>query len=692
MTRGLRWAGLGALSLFIALCVALFVLDRLLPPDLGRWQERSSEVVAADGRLLRAFLSRDDAWRYATTPEQVSPLYLELLLAFEDKRFHRHPGVDPLAMSRAVWQALRHRRIVSGASTLTMQSARLLEPRPRRTLSAKLAESWRALQLESRLSKSEILGIYLTLAPFGGNLEGVRAASLAYFGKEPDRLTPAEAALLVALPQAPNRLRPDRHPERARAARDKVLARGLESGVLSAAQVAEAQQARVPSRRRPQPFLAPHLAERLRAESPRTERIVTTLDADLQAQAEHLARLTATTLGPRLSAAAIVAELPGGDIRARVGSADYFAAGRDGMVDMSGAPRSPGSALKPFIYGLAFERLIAHPDTLVRDRPYRFGAYAPRNFDHGFHGEVSLRDALRASLNLPAVMLLERLGPAAFLHWLEEAGASPVLDDAADPGLALALGGVGISLEEMAMLYAGLGRDGHFAPLSERPDASSTPTRHLGTPAAWYLQEILLGAPRPLAHDRGAVGADTRRIAFKTGTSAGYRDAWAIGWSGRWLVAVWVGRPDSAPCQGCVGALAAAPLMFRLFDLLPPEPPRLAARAPSGALPGPTAALPRRLQRLDAPSYRQATGTPPPSITFPLDGSTLPLAAGAATGVPLKASGGVPPLRWLIDGRPLGEPMRRGDPLWLPEGPGFSELSVIDAAGRSARVRIRVEE
>jgi len=684
---------MSALFFLPLLLAALLALDRAFPPDLSRWEDRSTEVVAAEGEVLRAFLTGDGAWRYETTPAQVSPLYLELLLAFEDRRFRSHPGVDPLAVGRALWQAARHGRLVSGASTLTMQAARLLEPRPARTLGAKLAESLRALQLERRLSKDEILGLYLTLAPFGGNLEGVRAASLAYFGKEPARLTPAEAALLVALPQSPNRLRPDRHPERARAARAKVLARGLAAGVLTPQQAAEAEQAPIPAARRPLPFLAPHLAERLQAAAEGPGRIETTLDAGLQASAERLARQAAQALGPQVSAAVILAELPEGRIRARVGSAGYHEVARSGMLDMTRAVRSPGSALKPFLYGLAFERLIAHPDSLVGDRPRRFGAYAPRNFDQGFRGEVTLRDALRASLNLPAVLLLERLGPAAFLQWLEEAGARPQLAEGGDPGLALALGGVGLSLEELAGLYAGLGRGGAFAALSERPGGSDESRAQLSPAAAWYLREILEGAPRPLAHDRLAVGASARPIAFKTGTSAGYRDAWAIGWSGRWLVAVWLGRPDAAPCQGCVGALAAAPLLFRLFDLLPPEPPRLATAAPAGVLPGPTAALPRVLRRLDAP--RQHLGPadrPPPAVAFPLDGSTLTLAAGSAAGVPLKAEGGRRPLRWLVDGAPLGEAAWRGDPLWRPAGPGFSEIAVIDAAGRSARVRVRVAE
>ena len=345
----------------LVVLITAFIFDRLAPPDLRPLARTSTFVVDKDGQVLRAFTNRSGIWRLPATVAQVDPLYLRMLLAYEDKRFGSHWGVDPHAIGRAAWQAASAGRVVSGASTLTMQTARLLEPR-RRGVFAKLAEMVRAFQLETRLSKAEILSAYLTLAPYGGNIEGVRAASLAYLGKEPKRLTPAEAALLVILPQAPTSSRPDRHPAAARRARDKVLRVMVRRGVLTSKQAREAMEAPVPTRRRAMPFDAPHLSRTLAtarrgAKDERGPRVIrTTIDGELQRAVQKLLRHAAGGLHARSGIAVLVVENATGRIRAYVGSSDFFDRRRAGQIDMIRAIRSPGSTLKPFVYGNGFRR------------------------------------------------------------------------------------------------------------------------------------------------------------------------------------------------------------------------------------------------------------------------------------------------------------------------------------------------
>ena len=417
--------------------------------------------------------------------------------------------------------------VVSGGSTLTMQVARLIEPRDERNLAAKLRQIARAWQIERRVGKAGVLDRYLTLAPFGGNLEGVRAASLAYFGKEPRKLTIGEAALLVALPQSPEMRRPERFPEAARTARARVLdarrraRRHFERGATTPPNASRSPGSASRSRRSP-----PHAAEEAVAADPAAHVLKLSIDARLQAKLETLARDAATRLGPKLSAAIVVIDNASGEVRARVGAADYFDATRGGAVDMSRALRSPGSALKPFIYALAFEEGLAHPETVLFDRPARYGAYAPENFDLGYQGTVTARKALQMSLNLPAIELLADVGPASFLARLHSAGAQIALPKDAPIGLAIGLGGLGISLIDIARLYAGLARGGEAPALIERLDGAPPiigPTRVTDPVAAYYVEDILRGAPPP-------ANALSGRIAFKTGTSYGFRDALAIGY------------------------------------------------------------------------------------------------------------------------------------------------------------------
>jgi penicillin-binding protein 1C len=656
------------------------------PPPLDRSRSASVLVLAADGSILRGFLTADGKWRLPAEPEAVDPLYRRMLIGAEDRRFAWHPGVDPIAASRALFQLGLSGHIVSGASTLTMQAVRLLEPHPR-SLVAKLAEMARALALERVMSKDRVLSLYLTLAPFGGNLEGVRAASLAYFGKEPARLSTAEAALLVAIPRSPERLRPDRHPDAARNARDHVLLRMAEAGVISTAACAEAREEAVPRARLAMPFRAPHLARDLLEERPAALVHHTTINPLLQQRVEALLRREVSRLEREASLAAVVVDNHDRRVLVYVGGADFASVARRGTLDMARALRSPGSALKPFIYAMGFDRLIIHPQTVLEDRARDFGDYAPADFDGRFQGEVTAREALQYSLNLPAVGLLDRLGPGRFMAALAAAGIRLRLPEpAAEPGLAVALGGAGITLADLVRLYAALSNGGEVAPLRYRQDdATSQATAIFGPLAAWYVNDILAEAPPPA----GVLPAEIRRgrtLAFKTGTSYGYRDFWAIGYDPEVTIGVWAGRPDGTPMPGHSGRLTAAPVLFKIADLLGPSRSRDASPPPSSALLVGRNDLPPRLRRLepDALAASQPSG---PKIIYPPDGALI---EWRGEEVPLEAIGGTQPLRWVVDGRPVAPgPPHRGT-YWQPEGIGFVQFSVIDAAGRSARSTVRL--
>jgi penicillin-binding protein 1C len=677
-----------ATLLIAALCGGL-ALDRVYPPDLARLNSHSVMVLARDGQILRAFSAAGGAWRFPVKPEEVDPKYLRFLIAYEDQRFYYHPGVDPFAVVRAAGQAVAAGEIVSGASTLSMQTARLLEPRPR-VIASKLIEMGRAMQLEARIGKDAVLGIYLTLAPYGGNLEGVRAASLAYFGKEPAHLTEAQAALLVALPQSPETLRPDRFPAAAKAARDKVLARMLGAGMIDEATYRTALAEPSPSTRLPALNEAPHLALRLRLQSPGDLMVRTNIDADLQRRIEMMAARVQATLEPGAGVAALVVDNAERRVVAYLGSADFFDDRRFGQNDMVDAVRSPGSALKPFIYGMAFEELIVHPETLVKDVPMRFGDYAPSNFDHLYRGEVTAREALQLSLNLPAVALLDRVGPARFAQRLRDAGAPLVLPDKhAQPGLPIALGGVGTSLERMVTLYAALAEGGIARPLLYRADEKMGEGHVLMSPlAAWYVTRILDETPPPERWLASTNRRNASTVAYKTGTSYGFRDAWAIGYNARYTVGVWVGRPDGAFSAGRMGREAAAPIVLQIFDQLA-HGESAASVPPAGAIIGGTNDLPVNLRRFDPQPGLESGASPQtlagPAIQSPVDGATLDLSSASLV---LTARGGALPLRWLVNGKPIDSTPFRRQAEWTPDGKGATRVTVIDGLGRSASTSV----
>ncbi|MGC1884563.1 MAG: penicillin-binding transpeptidase domain-containing protein, partial [Stellaceae bacterium] len=478
-------------------------------------------------------------------------------------------------------------------------------------------------------------------------------------------------------------------PEAARAGRDRVLLRMAAAGVISPAVLAEARAEDVPRVRLAMPFRAPHLARALRKEDPAASIHRTTIDPLLQQQVEDLLKREALSLDPEASIAAMIVDNSGRRVLAYAGSADFNAVARRGTLDMARAVRSPGSALKPFIYAMAFDRLIIHPETVLEDRPRHFGDYAPVDFDGRFQGDVSARQALQYSLNLPAVAVLDRLGPARFTAALAAAGVGLRLPEAtADPGLAVALGGAGITLAELVRLYAALANGGEVAPLRYRQDDPPT----VGTPifgplGAWYVNDTLAEAPPP----PGVLPAEARRgrrLAFKTGTSYGYRDFWAIGYDPEVTIGVWAGRADGTPMPGRSGRLTAAPILFKIADLLGPAMPRKeAAPPPPGALLAARNELPSRLQRLDPDPPLQRAAAVGPKIVYPPDGA---LVEWRGEEVPLEAAGGKQPYRWLLDGKPLPPAPPRRPMYWQPEGVGFARLTIIDGEGRSAHSTVRL--
>ncbi|MEJ2310387.1 MAG: penicillin-binding protein 1C [Gammaproteobacteria bacterium] len=652
----------------LLLAASFLLLDRLFPLPLEPLQQRAGVVLDRHGDWLHAAPNRDGLWRFQADVARVDPDFVRVLLHYEDRRFYRHPGADPLAILRATGQSIASGEVVSGASTLTMQVARLLERRPR-TLASKLVELFRAFQLEWHHSKSEILGFYLTLAPYGGNLEGIEAGTRAWFDKPPAALTLAESALLAVLPQRPARLRPDRYPDAARQARDKVLGRLLASGLITQQQHDEAAAMPVPRRLHRFPRHAPHYSALLLRREAAIVR--STIDGPLQRQIEALAKRHAVQWEKGVTMAALVLDNASGEVRAWLGSHDLFDREASGYVDMVTAVRSPGSTLKPFIYGIAFDSNLLHPETLLRDAPRSFGSYTPTNFDGRYRGDVSVIEALQQSLNIPAVSVLDRLGPGRLADAFGAAGID--LRIAANrPELPMALGGAGLTLEELARLY-------RLLALSSDP-LSVQPQPLLGERAAGWVTKILAENPPPARWRESK-----RQLAWKTGTSYGYRDAWTIGFDRELTAAVWVGRPDGHPRHGdrerTTGRRAAAPLFFEIMGLLP-ERSRYNIAADYGEPPPGLARFDRQEQLMRQPlELRLLSG-----------GERIrPADACAQTVIDLAVSHGESPYHWFLNGAPAGRTTGARQRVSVPE-PGNLELQVMDASRRTASLSVWIEQ
>jgi penicillin-binding protein 1C len=569
---------LGVLFAIIVILIAL-LLDLLFPINVprldavtfGQRSDFAQLVVDRNNRPLRAFADHDGVWRYPIALSAVSPLYIQALLEYEDRWFYWHPGINPAALLRAVWQNWRCHCVVSGGSTLTMQVARRFYPHDR-TVLGKMTQMLRALQLEWHFSKDEILTLYLNYAPMGGTIEGVEAASRQYLNKSSAQLSQAEAALLAVLPQAPSRLRPDRHPQRARLYRDKVLKRLFDFGVLSTQDLQQAMLEPVLADTPQTPMLAPIFSRWARSQRPNSAIVHSTLDAELQWPLEDYLQALIQSFPSQHSAAILVMDNASAEVRAYLGSADFFDSRRVGQVDMVQAQRSPGSTLKPFVYGLAIEQGLIHSESLLRDVPRQFSQYQPDNFTGTFSGPVSTSEALRRSLNLPAVQVMEALGPSVLYNALASAGVRIELPAFAEPNLALVLGGGGLSLWQLVQLYGGLANQGLVRePQSLLPLVADS-SRWLLSPASAYVVGDMLRSPRPDRARSDSIEGPGHRIAWKTGTSYGYRDAWAVGFTPRYTIGVWFGRPDGTPSPGQYGAITALPVLFQVFDRLDPHP------------------------------------------------------------------------------------------------------------------------
>lgn len=692
-----RGRTIGAAFCLVAICWFGLTAERYvsaltatLPPVPDVAQVPVSTVVLdRNNKLLRSFTTEEGRWRLPVEVRDVDGRFVDMLLAYEDKNFATHNGVHWPSMGRAFVQFIgAGGKIVSGGSTLTMQVARLLIGGTTRSLDSKAKQILFAGILERQLSKDEILQLYLTVAPYGGNIEGIRAASLAYFGKEPARLTPAQSALLVALPQSPEARRPDRDTKAALAARNLVLERVAKAGVLSADVVVAEQRRPVPSGRREFPLLAAHLTHEAVLAHPDMREIKLPLDFQKQLALERLGAAHVRQISEEASVAIFAVEHRTGEVVASVGSAGLFADGRAGFVDMTKAVRSPGSTLKPLIYGLAFELGLAHPESLIEDRPTAFNAYVPANFDGFSRGTVTMRQALTASLNVPAVIALDAVGTARLMARMKRANAQPILPDDKAPGLAVGLGGVGVTLRDLVSLYAAMARGGRAVQLKDGVTAVENGGKRapvLDPVSAWYVSDILRDVPPPL---NGSPG----RIAYKTGTSYGYRDAWAVGYDGKYVVGVWVGRPDGAPVPGITGITAAAPILFESFDKLGAAATPF-RRPPSGVLYASNAELPTPLKRFRHPNAALVARATAPEIAFPHDGVRLELgmAANAARPLTMKIRNGTPPFAYFANGAPFDMSVFGRQKNWTPDGPGYVTLSVVDAAGQSDVVTVFVE-
>lgn len=657
----------------LAVVTAAFVgVNVLLPPPTTEAEKSSPVVLDKDGQWIAGFTIDEGTWRIAANLDDIDPRFIKRLIAIEDSRFYTHSGVDLPAIARAARSWKRAGKAVSGASTITMQLVRQIEPRPR-TLSSKIIESARALQYELWYTKDEILEMYLTHTPYGGNVEGIYVASQTYFGKSPKYLTDAEIALLIALPQAPEARRPDRNPETATKGRDRILDKLASEGHITAQMQAEAKEVAIRDTRDPIPEMAWITAYGLAAKSGPT---ITTLDKKLQSQAEHTAREFAKTLPGAVNTAITIVHNDTLEVRAHIASADRKRPG--GWIDMTDRPRSPGSTLKPFIYGMAMDDGLAAPGSFVHDVPTRFGSYQPENFNRRYHGDVRIFEALRYSLNVPAVTLLDKIGGQRFENTLRGAGVDVTRLGAGgeDAGLAIALGGAGLTVNDVAVLYAGLANDGKTAPLKWKPNTKISDTQMMTPLSAQRISQILRQAPTPDGRVPAWLVKNAPAIAYKTGTSYGYRDAWAAGYTDDWTVVVWVGRPDGAPRPGETGRLAAGPLLFDVFGGLPHSETQSHFEK--------DAAAPEGLQRISA---LESLG---PQILFPPEGAEI-LAESLgqeARGFSLTAQSDAGEVTFYVNGKPV--PKDSGRSVWRPEHSGFYNVMAVDEKGLSARARVQV--
>jgi len=631
--------------------------------------ENATTLYDQNDQVLARYSTDDSYWRLAPALEEIDQNFIRALLAIEDTRFYSHSGVDVPAIGRALKTWHSSGQAKSGASTITMQLVRQYKPRPR-VLKSKVLESLSALKYELVFSKDEILEQYLTRISYGSNIQGVEAASWRYFEKPARQLTWDEIALLIALPQAPEARRPDRHPVAAKAGRDRILSKLVDEGVLTKQSALEAQEVPVPQLMHDFPSDAEIGAPLLSA---RNRDVHSFIDPKIQ-QSAH--RVLAQSLGQKdraVNASILVIENRTRNVVAQVTAGARHHDG--GWLDLTRAVRSPGSTLKPFIYGLAMSDGQAGVNSTIRDAPTRFGAYQPENFNRRYHGKVRLEDALKHSLNVPAVAALDQVGSARFEALLTSAGAIPRLPShrEEDSGLSLALGGAGMTAVDLATLYTALANDGVAKPLNWELGQSRTETgvQILPPDTVQKITDVLAAATPPQGRLPGHLSQSRSEVAYKTGTSYGARDSWAAGYTKNHTIVVWVGRPDGAPRPGETGRESAAPLLFDVFDSLIDR-----------------SARPRQIsakQSRESRNFKTALDAGP-QISFPTDGSEV-LIRNSRKDLRLRAQSSKD-LRFYVDGELLNA--KYGAATFAPKSAGFYTLKVVDSEGRSSLSRFRI--
>ena len=707
--------------------------------------EGSPALYDAGGRLFHLRLSPDSEWQVPIPLSDMGRWLPKIAVGVEDGRFYRHWGVDPLALLRAIAQNLASARVVSGASTLTSQLVRLAvserEPQPGssgltrrpRNLSTKAREFVLALKLERVLSKDEILENYLNRAPFGGNIRGVQAAALIYFGKPASKLSPGEACLMVGMLKGPTLYRPDTRPEAARERRDAIIRQMERKGILTRDEARRALLEDLPRRRTPPPLRAWHFAEMAMEGRPQSELgagLRTSLRLDAQTRLESILRQAARELPPNVTLAAGVAENRTARLVAWAGNARYGEAAAGAWVDCGRGPRSPGSTLKPFAYLSAMEQGVLTPSSLLADTPMAFLGRAPRNFDLQYRGAVAARVALSESLNAPAVRVLRLAGPDRVLRLMRDAGLRNLAHSASHYGDSLILGGCDVTLLEELEAFTALASLGLHRPLSLLADDGAQGTRaasRIASPEACWLVCDILNHRGPLAlFTRGTLG-QRWQAALKTGTSYGLRDAWTAAWTPDFTVVVWAGVPDGTPWPGLVGARTAAPVAMRILRAISPgsgwydrpvgvglrQVCSLSGRPPTAACPstrmdwhieGVTQTLPCDLHTLRAgraaliwPSELGAAAKPgsipkraPLTIVSPVPGATyLTAPFDLQKRIPMKAEGAVERVWWYLDGKYIGTSLPH-ETFFHHVPDGEHVVGATDRTGRSASTGVRV--
>ena len=577
--------------IFLILLLLFAVVSRIFfPLPMYRLKPMPSVVVYdRNGKILRGFTAPDEMWRINARIDEVSPRLRAAVLNYEDRWFRFHPGFNPISIIRAGITNAKAGQILCGGSTITMQVARMMEPKPR-TIKSKLIELVRAIQIELSFSKNEILEIYFNMAPYGGNIVGSSSASYFYFNKEQKDLSLGEASLLAAIPNSPTILRPDAYADvdieaiPLKKARDKVLKRLLDNNKISIQEYNEALSEPIPTQRYPMPFIAPQLAYKLKERYSGINRIMSTLDQNIQLLARDTLRKRLEPLKNHgvSNGAVVVIDTKSKEVLAMVASADFFDEKSEGQVNGAMAMRSPGSALKPFAYALAIDRGLISPESILSDVPIDYGGYRPENYDDKFRGAVTAREALKHSLNVPAINISAKLGNEGVYDFLKDAGITTLTKPKEHYGLSLILGGCDITLLELTNLYAGLADMGNFAPykliLGEKsqnkgdiipPHLDKSISRKLlreGT--AYIITEILSEVERPDLPICWESTVNLPKVAWKTGTSYGHKDAWSIGYNPKYTIGVWVGNFNGIGSSAIVGSEAAAPILFDLFNAL----------------------------------------------------------------------------------------------------------------------------